>query len=220
MLSFLSFGTIQARADSDPNPDLSPLDRPDYDPDHAFYQIAPSRWAMGLRAAINAFPFNSAVGNSYQLFGEWVLPFQNMGLFSLGGHFGSFPINTSGQNLATYIPVNYSSMMGGLQFRYQFRYSKFQLFVPTVAIEPDYYAIRLGSNGPNTTTTTGIIFSFDAGFMINMGWIDRDTARDAYQTIALTRSYLTFEIHPLSISDSNISVSGTFFYSGLRLEFE
>jgi len=78
----------------------------------------------------------------------------------------------------------------------------------------------LGSNGPNTTTTTGIIFSFDAGFMINMGWIDRDTARDAYQTIALTRSYLTFEIHPLSISDSNISVSGTFFYSGLRLEFE
>jgi hypothetical protein len=221
---FVSLGSTSpiscARADDIDDSDQLLLDRADYDAEHPRYQLAPSRWSMGLRAALDSFPVNSGVGNSYQFFGEWILPFQKSGLFSFGAHFGTIPLNNGSHNAyPVYIPYpNYLSMMGGLQARYQFRYFLNQFLVPTVAAEWDYYRIIL--SGDRTEDAIGSAIGINAGLMFNLGVIDRDTARQSYTSLSLTRAYLTFEIHPLQITAKNISLSGNFFYSGLRLEFE
>jgi hypothetical protein len=222
-----SFGLNSARADA-PS-DISPLDKPDYNPDHDQYERSPSRYAFGLRLALDSFPILTASGNSYQFFGDWVLPFKAAGLLSVGAHLGFLPIVARNSGVTGIPYPNYGSAMGGLQFRYQMLWTQNQLLVPTAAVEADYYRIvtnsvtTTDSNGKDTTaitTTSGMALGVDLGLMINLGKIDGATARDAYQTISLTRAYLTLEWHPLKISNDVVDLSGNFFYTGLRMEFE
>lgn len=222
-----SFGLNEARAEG-PS-DISPLDKPGYNPDHDQYERSPSRYAFGLRLALDSFPIKSASGNSYQFFGDWILPFKAAGLLSVGAHLGFLPIVASNTGVTGIPYPNYGSAMGGFQFRYQMLWSQFQIIVPTAAVEADYYRIVTNSvtttnpDGTTTTaiaTTSGLALGMDLGLMINLGKIDGATARDAYQTISMTRAYLTLEWHPLKISDSVVNLSGNFFYTGLRLEFE
>ena len=216
----LSLGSTFAKADDNPDDNTSVLDRPGYDPDYHAFQVAPSRWSIGFRGAVSGFPISSAAGSSYQIYVDWILPFQKSGLFSLGLQYGSFPVSSTATNASgNSIPYpNYLSQMGGVQFRYQLRYWTNQLIVPVVGIDLDYYDLVIG--GGIEDRATGITVGANFGLMINLGAIDVDTARDAYQTIQMTRTYLTLELHPTSISATNVSYSGTLFYMGLRLEFE
>jgi hypothetical protein len=216
----LSLGFTWARADDNPDDNSSILDRPDYNSDYHQYQLAPSHWSIGFRGAISAFPFSSFAGSSYQLYVDWILPFQKSGLFSVGLHYGTFPINSSVTNAyGNTIPYpNYLSQMGGFQFRYQLRYWKNQLIVPIVGVDVDYYDLVIG--GGIEDRATGLLVSPDFGVMLSLGVIDDVTARDAYQTIGMTRTYLTLEAQPFSLSATNVSFSGTLFYMGLRFEFE
>jgi len=214
---FVSLGSVSARADLADHG--SALDREDYE-DHPTYQIAPSRWSIGFRGALDSFPIKTAIGNSYQFFGEWVLPFQSFGLFSFGAHFGTVPINNGSHNASPiYIQYpNFLSVMGGLQFRYQFRYARDQLIVPTASVEWDSYRFIVSDD--RSEDAIGSVIGFSAGLMINIGSIDKDTAREAYSSLSLTRTYLTLEIHPLQITTPTLALSGNFIYMGLRLEFE
>ena len=181
------------------------------------YQVASSHWAVGFRVALNSVPFSSAVGDSYQFFGEWVIPYQQMGIFSLGGHLGAFPINTQ-NTTGSYIPYpNFESAMGGFQFRYQLKFFKQQLFIPTVSGEWDFYRFVIGSD---RAAAVGPTLGANIGFMINLGWLDRRTAMEDYQAASLTRTYFTFEVHPLQIANYNLNLSGNLFYFGVRFEFE
>jgi hypothetical protein len=65
---FVSLGSVRAFAVSDedmnPKDDVSPLDVAGYDSKIHQYEIAPSRWAIGIRAAADGIPLGSSAGNS------------------------------------------------------------------------------------------------------------------------------------------------------------
>jgi hypothetical protein len=216
---FVSVGSVYTRADIDKD-DQSILDRPEYDEEHPWYQVAPSRWSVGLRVAIDSFPFQSGIGNNYQVYGEWVLPFQKAGLFSVGGHISTVPLNIGSRGLSTAsVPYpNFLSMLGGLQARYQLRLMKNQFLVPTAALEWDYFRIVVSKD--RNEDSIGSVFGASFGVMVNLGWIDRGTAREAYATLGMTRTYLTLEVRPFTVNTSTLKLTGNFFFSGLRFEFE
>ena len=191
-----------------------------YDSHPTRYELTSPHSAFGFRAAANGFPMSSAIGNSYQFFGEWIAPDCSKGLFSLGLHFGLM-------SLASTVSSSVDSIgtLGGLQLRYQFVITNRQLLVPTVSVDADRYDLKLGAGQTDsignvaTGTLSGYTVGLSAGVMINIGAIDRETAKDAYANLGITRTYLTLEVHSLDISNSGISLSGNLFYTGLRFEF-
>jgi hypothetical protein len=185
------------------------------DDDYSTLHLAKSQYAFGMRAAIDGFPFKSGLGNSYQVFGESIFPQQKYGLFSVGGHFGFFPLVVSGSPQADLT----SSFTAGVQARYQLIKSKKQLFVPTIAIDLDYYQLAQTNSSGITNKASGMNLGLNAGIMIDLGSIDTQTARDSFSDLGIVKTYLTLEIKPLNLSNSIISVSGSLFYSGLRFEF-
>ncbi len=156
------------------------------------------------------------MGQVYQLSAEWILPFQKWGLFSVGGHLGSFPLSAPQSNVP--YPI-YENGIGGLQFRYQLKLSKYPIVVPTASLVAEYYRIRPYQDSP-AVQASGMNLGLGAGLMLNLGFIDAVTAREAYASLGLTKAYLTAEIQTLSISSSVLSLSGTFYLLGLRTEFE
>jgi len=85
------------------------LDQEDYDPDTPYFQIMPPSWSFGFRSAIKAFPIKSSTGNVYELFAERMVPFQKLGILSLGVHLGTAPFSSS----------NYENLKYGALLRYQ-----------------------------------------------------------------------------------------------------
>ncbi len=214
--SFTALGQKALAQDTDPNDDRSILDREEYDGEHPWYMVAPSRWAVSLRSAFHAFPGSSAVGGSHQLTAEYIFPFQSAGLFSFGGHVGLLPLNAD--NSPGLTPNFYLNTTGGPQLRYQLRISPSQWFVPTVAVEWDYIRLKSTLVGYDHVSTTTLGFSFGAYF--DLGWIDKLTAANAYNSIGLTKTYLTAEMHPIDATPTPFILSGTFWYLGFRVEFD
>jgi hypothetical protein len=196
-------------------PDESILDDPDYDPSHPYYQSIKPRWALGLRAAIHEFPVKGALGTSFQLYGEYMFPFQKFGAFSIGPHIGSFPLYAPD----TGIPYPaYENALAGAALRYQLKFMTNQWIVPTMALEWEYYRIK--ESAGNNNQITGSDFGLSAGVMINLAVIDPLTARDAYQSLGLLRTYFTIELRSANINNPLFSLVGNYWLFGLRLEFE
>jgi hypothetical protein len=180
-----------------------------------------SHIAFGSRVSIDGIPVGGTEGSSYQIFGEWIFPKQKNGLFSLGGHIGLTPLNLHDGSTA-----DNSNFMAGIQTRYQFVVHKNQLFVPIIGMDIDYYNFHFSTttaDGLGNITTTkglsGIMTGFSAGIMLNLGAIDRSTARDSYLDLGVIRTYLTLEIEPIRAIGSSIDIISNLFYMGLRFEF-
>ena len=200
----------------DLNDDRTILDREEYDGEHPWHQLAPSRWSMSLRGAFAKFPSSSAIGGSDQFLIEWVLPFQKTGLFSVGGHLGTLPL-TAPDSIVIQRSF-YPNTTAGFQLRYQLKIAPSQWFVPTLSAEWDYIRIKALQTGYDQLTNS--VIGFSAGFFLDLGLIDPSTASSAYQSLGLTKTYLTAEIHPLSITTPIFNLSGSLWYFGIRTEFE
>jgi hypothetical protein len=217
-LAFLiAFSSTHAFADEPEDNGESILDRADYDPTHPYYQSLNPRWALGLRVAIQKFPVPGALGSTFQLYGEYILPFQQIGVFSIGPHVGSFPLYAPETGIP--YPV-YENAVAGAALRYQLKVTTNQWVVPTMAIEWEYYRIRQNNVAGDNSQLTGSDFGLSAGLMLNLSIFDSVTARDGYQSLGLLRSYLTMELRSANINNALFSLSGNYWLFGLRMEFE
>jgi hypothetical protein len=190
------------------------IDRADYITGEPWYRTAKSSWSFGLKAGLNGFPSSGAQGDLFQLTGDWIIPWQSIGLFSMGPqiavlNLGSPVVGTVSD------PLN---LMVGATFRYQLKFMKNQPLVPTAALSWDYY--RLKSAFPVAPYATGSGISFSAGLLLNLGWIDRETAKEAFQSLGMTRAYLSAELQSQSFKNTVFSREATFYLFGIRFEFE
>lgn len=72
---------------------------------HKAYETVEPTKAFGARIALNAFPIKTAIGSTYQIYGEYILPFHTLGLVSIGAHGGLFPLVTLDNSLIPPITV-------------------------------------------------------------------------------------------------------------------
>ncbi len=211
----LNLVASSAHADQpDPNDERSVLDKETFNEEVHPYERSISRAAAGFRASIHDVPSSGALGDLYQIYGEWVMPFQTLGLFSLGGSLGIYALH---EPQTTFPYPDYQNFFPGLYLRYQLAFKKYQPVIPTAAIEVNYYRFGLPNNNESAT---GTVVSPSFGVFINMGWLDPLTAKDAYESINLSRAYLTLEVKPATFNTEFFKFSGTFWTFGVRLEFQ
>ncbi len=191
------------------------VDRSDYDSEHPWFQTAKSSWSMGLRLALDGFPSSSANGNLYQFNFDWIIPYQKLGIFSIGPNLGVLSLKTPNQAL-TY-PRLMNPMIGA-QLRYQLKVWVNQFIVPTASLSFDYY--RLKSNLPIASYASGTVLSPSFGALINLGWIDSHTAKDSFQSLGITRTYLSAELQQTAFSNEVFSLNAKLYLLGVRVEFE
>ena len=67
---------------------------------------------------------------------------------------------------------------------------------------------------------TGSGTSFSAGLLLSLGWIDRETAKEAFQTLGMTRAYLSAELQSTSFNNTVFNREALFYLFGIRFEFE
>ncbi len=221
--AFCSELRLSAYAEPEVNPDRTvelnkdsdfAIDQPDYDPHFPSYRRLPSKMAFGLRAAIYGVPYTAALGSVYQLFAEYILPWQKLGSWSIGMHVGSFPIYAPGTGIPN---RQYENGIAGALIRYQFRYSAQQLVVPTGAVEWEYYHIK---SSPTNDQVNGNDFGISGGLMLNLSFIDSQSWFEAYKSIGLVRSYFTAEVRTCAIDNATFTLSGLYWLWGVRLEIE
>ncbi len=191
------------------------LDHPNYDPSVPWYQALSPSWGVHLKSAFAGFP-GAGNGNLYQLGLEWLVPWQKIGVFSIGTNIGILPLEgpigspLSGGNLL-------NAFVGG-QLRYQLKVFNNQIIVPTATLTYDYYRLKLAT--PGDAHVTGSQMGMGYGAMLNLGWIDPITSRGAYQALGLTRFYLTGEIFESPFSNFAFNLNSRFYLFGIRAEFE
>jgi hypothetical protein len=193
------------------------IDRPDYQPGVPYYLTVKSRWATGLRFSIAKVPVPGAIGNTFQFYLERMFPFLGEGYLCGGIHVGTFPLYTQNVEPDPHVPSpNYGNAIAGAQLRYQLKFTKDPLIVPTGAIEWEFYRIK--ANEFDDTTLNGTDLGLSFGLMINAGFIDRLTERDAHNSLGLTRAYITAELRTANLNNSLFSLVGNYWLWGLRLE--
>jgi hypothetical protein len=193
------------------DPPQSILDDPDYDPSIPWYQSLKSSWGVQFRTGFRNFPAAGAAGNLFQISADWVVPFQRAGIFSIGPTLGGvkdLPVGITSQSVL---------MAGGL-LRYQLKIFKNQPVVPTAALGFDHY--RIPNGAPLAQMPDGNQMSFSYGIMLNLSWIDQVTARDAYQSLGMTKAYLTAEVLQTNYENAVFAGSPVFYLFGIKLEFE
>jgi hypothetical protein len=191
------------------------LDHPDYDPSVPWYQALPPSWSLHLKAAVSGLP-SAGNGNLYQLGLEWLIPWQKIGVFSIGANLGILPLEgPSGSPLSG---SNLMNAFAGGQLRYQLRVFNNQLLVPTATLTYDYYRLKL--TNPAVDFVSGSQMGMGYGVMLNLGWIDPITSRGAYQSLGLTRFYLTTEIFQSQFSNFAFNLNSRFYLFGIRAELE
>lgn len=199
----------------DLNDDRSVLDRPEFDPNTPSYQLTHSTYSIGVRFGLHGFPNSADLGDLYQGYGEWVMPFQSAGVFSVGAHLGVFAL----RELGTALPYpNYQNMLSGFQLRYQLKIWPNQIIVPTAQLEADYYHFVLPS-GTSPSSLNGTNFGASYGVFLNLGWFDPITAKDAFQSLRLTKTYLTVEVKPTTLKTDLFKLNGSLILFGMRTEF-
>ena len=200
---FAFFSTI-ALADDTPG-DI--IDRKDYDPNVPYYEGITPSWGVGFRFTVATFPKIPGNPAIYSLFAEKYLPFQQLGVFGAGVHLGTasftFMQPFSGNNLLNL----------GASLRYQLYFMRNQIIVPNVSFIYDNF--RYMGQAANSM---GVMF----GGQLNLGFFDRETARQASQSLSLVRSYLTVEYRPsMKLTSGGSSfVLGNAMYFGVLLELE
>ncbi len=135
---------------------------------------------------------------------------QLLGVFSGGLSIGNFPTPVS----AGLVAVRLGIWSVGAQVRYQARFFKNQIIVPFAGfgIEAVSYKLaavegRLNVKGPF------------AGAEILLNTFDGDGAFEFYRDEGALRSYLVAEGRAYAGSDANLSLSGSSFFFGLRIEY-
>jgi len=190
------------------------LDDPQYDPTIPWYQSVKSQWGIQLRMAQNRFPIQEGNGNLYQLGIEWMVPFQKIGIFSIGVNGGFLKLVAPTTSLSNNL---FNPIVGG-QVRYQLKFFSNQPIVPTGAVTYDYYQLK--NSSPVATNASGSQLGLSYGLMLNLSWIDQVTARGAYQSLGLTKFYLTGEIFQSEFTNAVFYLNSKFYLFGIRAEFE
>ena len=207
---------------SSPKPEPSPiqrsdsiLDDPGFDPKLPWYQSTKPSWSLHFKAGINGFPVKSGNGNLYLIGFEWLIPEQRYGIFGVGADLGFLSLKAPLSTLSTSSPLN--PFLGG-QIRYQLKLLNNQWLVPTATLNYDYY--RLKNSVASPAYASGAQIGWSAGLFISLSGIDPITARGAYQSLGLTKSYLTLEAFQTKFKNSVFQMESRFYLIGLRAEFE
>jgi hypothetical protein len=206
----LAFSSVRAE---ELDPDYI-IDRPEYQDGSPWYQTATSSWSFGFRAGVNRFPAPRANGDLYQLTWDWILPWQSIGAFSIGPNLALFNPELTPAAISS-SPLN---LMAGVTLRYQAKWFLNQPVVPTASVAWNYH--RLKSAFVVAPYATGSGVSVAAGLLLHLGWIDRHTAKEAFQSLGMTRAYLSLELEKTNFQNQVFSLDALFYLFGVRFEFE
>lgn len=104
---------------------------------------------------------------------------------------------------------------GGGQIRYQARYFREQPIVPMVGYSMEYVSYSFRSGATGRMLAKGPFF----GGMFLLNVVEPSSAAEMFVNFEIARSYLVAEYRMLSGTDSDLSLSGSSIFVGLRLEF-
>ncbi len=137
---------------------------------------------------------------------------QAIGVVGIGAGFQLYPTDWSEDGRSSSLADSWS--IGGL-IRYQARFFREQIVVPTVGFQFESLAYRYGNWQTARTTLQGPVF----GGMLLLNWFEKESAGDLYTNYGISRSYLVAELRTLSGGDELIDVSGSSLFFGLRIEY-
>ena len=190
-----------------------------FDPRVPLYKQLRPRWGVEASTSMNAFGGNPstpygptskiwAVSLQLDYQPAWI---QRFGVLSFGPSANVYPVLpptdlTNGR---------FSIWSLGAQIRYQARYVREQILVPTVGYDIQSMSYGLNANKNGRTTIQGSFY----GLMLLLNPLDPISAADFYGNYKIMRTYLVGEVRTLSSSDPVIAFSQPSAYFGLRLEY-
>ena len=184
------------------------------------YTLTRPTWGIQFTGALKAFGGNDLITGqagvptrAFQVSGEYQFPFlQSLGVLSMGPTVGTYPIFGS----ITKDPV--SVMEVGGQIRYQLRFFREQPIVPIAGFQFEYLNYHFTSPSPSGMSGALMATGPTFGGMFLLNWLEPSAAAEIYVDNGVSRSYLLAEARILSGTDTNLSLSGTSLFFGLRLE--
>jgi hypothetical protein len=102
----------------------------------------------------------------------------------------------------------------GLSLQYQFRYLERQWIVPHVGVNGYLLKYSFLNDQTGSTLMTGV----SAGIHIPLGHIERNAQRNLDEDFSIKNTAIIIEAKNLGGSDENVSISGTSYFFGLRLD--
>jgi hypothetical protein len=179
----------------------------------------PSSWAIGLAASPSMFGGSSIVpgrtdteslGLSLQAEYQPGL-LQRYGVLGIGPVFAAYPISQLKGATSNFFSV---WSVGG-EARYQFRFAKEQMFVPSIGLECDqmHYSFVNGHSG------NLLLAGPTVGLQFLLNRLDREHADALYEATGISRTYITAEARVLSGDNGDINPSGASWFLGLTEEF-
>jgi hypothetical protein len=176
-----------------------------------------SQWAFQLSGSPSALGGNTITSGPKTRGVGMNLEFQpqafqwKFGTVSFGPQLFDYPFVTGTSNAPALIPV----WSIGADVRYKMLFTAHQIIVPMMGYSYEHVSYHLADAGDGSLSLAGPI----AGGYILLNEIDNLNGGSLYVATGITRVYLVAEARILYGSDSNLSLSGTSFYFGLRLEY-
>lgn len=137
---------------------------------------------------------------------------QGLGVFGFGPQISLYPVLPQNTNIQN---TPYSVWSYGFNLRYQARFWREQIIVPMAGYDYERLSYNLLNLGNGSMTVAGPV----VGIYILMNPLEPEAAYDFYEDSGILRTYLTAEIRSVSGSSSDLSISGTSYYIGIRTEF-
>jgi hypothetical protein len=193
----------------------------------AAYKKAVPVWGAELTGSVNGLgsqpvsPIQGTIpARAFSIQADYQPPFiqqAHLGVLGFGPSLAMYPIIQDLFNITQAKAVdNFASFWSwGGQVRYQARFFREQPLVPVASYQVQSLSYQFTGYNRYHTTLKGPTFGL--WFLLNI--LDTTSAANFYNEGGVSRSYLIAELRQMSASDPQITVSGSSFYFGLRVEF-
>ncbi len=180
----------------------------------ASYQLLRPEWGWQIESSLQSFggqalhpSQNNNQAIAFGALAEYQPAFlQPFGVFSLGGSLHVYPYFGGNDSLLTIVST-------GISIRYQARFFREQILVPTVAYQ--YELLRTLFKDQNAWS---VLRGPSVGLWLLLNGIDQNSASHFYLNSKILRTYLIAEMKGLQGSVSYTAITGYSFYFGVRFE--
>lgn len=181
-------------------------------------------WAVEVTAALKAVGTSSRFPNGFisekdvavrgfSVQGDYQPGFfQQFGVLGFGPSLNWYPIFSPNALTAD---NRFGLWSAGGQIRYQAKFFQQQIFVPEAGVSAEMWQYHLATGPSGHLSAVGGFL----GGMLLLNRLDPGGSASFYSNYGVLRSYLVAELRALSGSDANLTLSGTTYFFGLRIEF-
>ncbi|MFZ9595837.1 MAG: hypothetical protein ACO3A2_07130 [Bdellovibrionia bacterium] len=229
LLQSVFIGGLNALAQDTPSPPLSPSPPGQIEKRDPriprFYDYKP-QWGISLNYSPAAFggralapQQGSLQATAFSIVTEFQPRFiQSLGVLGIGTALSIYPILGQPSEASPLNPSAFSIWSLGGQVRYQARFFRQQVLVPSVAYAWEYLTYYFNDGPEGHLLLSGPVY----GLWLLLNWIDPSTAAHFFIDYGVARTYLIFEARDVRSSQENLniqSVRGFSYFLGLRFEF-